>query len=66
MQATDDAVELIRRELVDTDRMCRYYGYLAGRLARLGKLLQAGSVAAPLATIATLLSGFPVWQRPLD
>ena len=61
MQASDDTVELIRQELAETDRMCRYYGYLAGRLARLGELLQIGSVAAPLVAIVALLSGFPRW-----
>ena len=61
MQATDDTVGLIWHELVDTDRMCRYYGYLAQRLAQLGELLQVGVAAAPLVTIATLLSGSPAW-----
>ena len=59
MQATDEPVELIRQELVETDRMCRYYGYLAQRLVRLGELLQFGLVAAPLAAIAALLSAPP-------
>ena len=59
MQATEDTAGLVWREMVDTDRMCRYHGYLALRPDRLGDLLQLGSVAGALAALASILSRAP-------
>ena len=61
MQATDETVRLVWDELVETDRMCRYYGYLSQRLDRLGDLLQIGSVSAASGAFVSLLSHFPDW-----
>lgn len=46
MKASDETVRQVWEDLVETDRMARYYGYLAQRLDRLGDLLQIGSVGA--------------------
>lgn len=61
MQASDDTVGLIWREMVDTDRMHRYYGYLAQRLDRLGDLLQIASIGAASGAVVSWLSHFPAW-----
>lgn len=61
VDTTDDIVGLIWEELVETDRMCRYYAYLAERLDRQGALLQIGSVAAASGAVVSLMSHFPGW-----
>lgn len=61
MNATDETVRLVWDEMVETDRMCRYYGYLSQRLDRLGDLLQIGSVSAASGTFISLMSHFPEW-----
>ena len=61
MKATDETVRLIWEELVEADRMCRYYGYLSQRLDRLGDLLQMGSVGAASGAFVSLMSHFPEW-----
>ena len=44
MKATYETVQLVWDELVETDRMYRFYGFLSQRLDRMGDLLQIGSV----------------------
>lgn len=61
MDTTTDTVGLIWEELVETERMCRYYGYLAERLGRQGALLQIGSVGAASGAFVSLMSHFPDW-----
>ena len=61
MKASDETAQLIWEGLLDTDGMCRYYGYMAGRLERLGALLQIGAVGFASGAFLTLLSHFPQW-----
>ncbi len=61
MQPTDDTVRMIWEEVVDSDRMCRYYGYLAQRLSRVSQVLAIGTVGATSGTVLALLSRFPEW-----
>ena len=61
MQATDETVRLIWEELVDSDRMCRYYGYLSHRLNRLSELLAIGTIGAASGAFFALLYRFPDW-----
>ena len=61
MKATDETVQLVWDELVETDRMCRYYGYLSQRLDRLGDRLQIGSVGAATCAFVALLAQFAEW-----
>lgn len=61
MQPTDDTVRLIWEEVVDSDRMCRYYGCLSQRLSRVSQLLAIGTVGAASGSVPTLLSQFPEW-----
>lgn len=61
MPPTDDTVRLIWEEVVDSDRMCRYYGYLSQRLSRVSQVLAIGTVGAASGAILTLLSRFPEW-----
>ena len=58
---TDDTVRLIWDELVDSDRMCRYYGYLAHRLKRLGELLQVAAVVLGVLTLSSIFYRLPGW-----
>ena len=58
---TDDTVRLIWEEVVDSDGMCRYYGYLSQRLSRVGQVLAIGTVGAASVSVLTLLSPFPEW-----
>lgn len=59
MLASDNSVALIWHEMVDTDRMCRYYGYLSRRLHRLGDMLRVGSIGAASGAVVSWLSRFP-------
>lgn len=61
MKATDETVKLVWEEMVETDRMCRYYGYLTERLNRLGELLAIGTVSFSLGAVLTALQKFPEW-----
>ena len=61
MKASDETAQLIWEGLLDTDGMRRYYGYLAGRLERLGDLLQIGAVGFASGAFLALLSHFPEW-----
>ena len=60
-KASDNTAQLIWEGLLDSDRMCRYYGYLAGRLERLADLLQIGAVGLASGAFLALLSHFPEW-----
>lgn len=46
-------------DLIETDRMCRSYRYLAQRLDRAGDLLQIGPLGAASGAFVFLLSQFP-------
>ena len=59
VKATDETVRLVWEELVETDRMCRYYGYLAHRLNRLGELLAIGTVSFSLGAVLAVLKQLP-------
>ena len=61
MKATDETVRLVWEELVETDRMGRYYGSLAQRLKRLDHLLLYGSVAGALIALTALVLRLPMW-----
>ncbi len=61
VKATDDTVRLIWEVVVESDRTCRYYGYLAVRLNRLGNLLLFAAVAASSNAVLSLLSNCPEW-----
>ena len=61
MTTSDKTAQLIWEGLLDTDRMYRYYGYLAGRLERIGSLLQIGTVGFASGAFLSLLSHFPEW-----
>ncbi len=61
MPPTDDTVRLIWDEVVDSDRMCRYYGYLSHRLNRVSEVLAVGTAGAASGSVLTLLSRFPDW-----
>ena len=58
---TDDTVRLIWNELVDSDRMCRYYGYLAHRLRRLDDLLVFATVVGAIIACASVVLRPPLW-----
>ena len=61
VKATDGTVRLIWEGVVESDRMCRYYGYLAVRLNRLGSLLLFAAVAASSSAVLSHLSHCPEW-----
>ena len=61
MKASDKTVQLIWEGLLDTDGMCRYYGYLAVRLERLSSLLQICAIGFGSGAFLTLMSHFPAW-----
>ena len=56
IEPSDETQRLVWDELVDSDRMCRYYGYLTLRFRKLDQLLQFIAVLAVLSG----LSGFPL------
>lgn len=60
-QPTDDTVRLIWNELVESDRMCRYYGYLAHRLKKLDELLRLTTVIAALTGCVAMIADLPIW-----
>ena len=61
MQPTDDTVRMIWEGVLGADRMCRYYGYLAARLSRLGDLLTIGTVSFSAGAVLTVLKQLPEW-----
>ena len=61
MKAADATVRLIWEDVLDIDRMRRYYGYLANRLGVVNDLLVMVSMAAALGGLAALLARFPEW-----
>lgn len=61
MQPTDDSVRMIWEGVLGADRMCRYYGYLADRLSRLGGLLAIGTVSFSAGAVLTVLNQLPDW-----
>ncbi len=61
MKATDETVRLVWEEMVEADRMGRYYGSLAQRLKRLDQLLLYGSVAGALIALTAVVLRLPMW-----
>ncbi|MDE0166386.1 MAG: hypothetical protein OXL36_14935 [Bryobacterales bacterium] len=59
IEPTDETRRLVWDELVDSDRMCRYYGYLTHRLRNLEQLLQFVAVFAAFAGLAGVLLQLP-------
>ena len=60
-QPTDDTVRLVWDGMVEADRMCRYYGYLAHRLKRLGELLRVSAVVLGALALTSFLYRLPDW-----
>lgn len=61
-QPTDDTVRLVWDGMVEADRMCRYYGYLAHRLKRLGELLRVTAIVlVALALSSSIFYRLPGW-----
>ena len=61
MKATDDTVRLIWEEVLESDRMCRYYGYLAVRMSLVSNALLVGVVAGSSGAAFSVLSQWPEW-----
>ena len=61
MKTTDKTVRLVWEGQVESDRMCRYYGYLANRLRRRGELLTISVVGMSSGAFVSLMSHFPEW-----
>lgn len=59
IEPTDETQQLVWDELVDCDRMCRYYGYLTHRLRNLEQLLQFVAVFAAFAGLAGVMLKLP-------
>ena len=55
IEPTDETRRLVWDELVDSDRMCRYYGYLTLRFRKLDQLLQFVAVFAAFAGLSGVL-----------
>lgn len=55
IEPSDETRRLVWDELVDSDRMCRYYGYLTLRFRKLDQLLQFVAVFAALAGLSGVL-----------
>ena len=62
MQPTDETVRLIWEGAIDADRMCRYYGYLSGRLTRLGEMVAIGTVGFSGGAVLAVLNHLPDWM----
>ena len=52
---------MIWEGLLDSDRMCRYYGYLAESLERTADWLQIYAIAAASGAVLAVLAHFPEW-----
>ena len=61
IEPSDETRRLVWDELVDSDRMCRYYGYLAHRLKWLNDLLRVSSIMLGVITITAFLCRLPGW-----
>lgn len=59
IEPSDETRRLVWDELVDSDRMCRYYGYLTLRFRKLDQLLQFVAVFASFAGLAGVLLQLP-------
>ena len=55
IEPSDETRRLVWDELVDSDRMCRYYGYLTLRFRQLDQLLQFVAVLAALSGLSGVL-----------
>ena len=53
-QPSDETIRLVWEGAVDADRLCRYYGYLAGRLKLLGDAAQIAAAGFSLVALAAL------------
>ncbi len=51
---SDDTIRLVWEGVIDADRMCRYYGYLAGRMKLLGDVAQAAPAGFSLLALVAL------------
>ena len=60
-QPTSDTVRLVWEGMVETDRLFRYYGYLAQRLKRLGELLQVAAVVLGVLALSSIFYRLPGW-----
>ncbi|MDE0373987.1 MAG: hypothetical protein OXI73_15790 [Rhodospirillales bacterium] len=60
-QPTDDTVRLVWEGMVESDRLSRYYGYLAHRLKRLGELLQVAAVVFGVLALCSIFYRLPGW-----
>jgi len=56
---SDETRRLVWDDLVDSDRMCRYYGYLTVRFRMLNQLLQLVAVFAAFSSIAGVFLRLP-------
>lgn len=61
MKATDETVRLVWEEMVEADRMGRYYGSLAQRLKRLDHLMFYGSVTGALIALMAVVLRLEMW-----
>ena len=59
IEPSDETRRLVWDELVDSDRMCRYYGYLTLRFRKLDQLLQFIAVFAAFAGLSGVLLRLP-------
>ena len=63
--ATDETVRYIWAGVLGSDRMCRYYGYLAHRLRRTGDLLAIGTISSAGGAVVSVLGHLPEWRSLL-
>ena len=61
MKATDETVRLVWEEMVEADRMGRYYGSLAQRLKRLDHLLLFVNGLGAMIAIMAIVLRLPMW-----
>ncbi|MDE0166775.1 MAG: hypothetical protein OXH92_21240 [Bryobacterales bacterium] len=61
IEPSGETRRLVWDNLIDSDRMCRYYGYLAHRLKRLNDLLQVSGIVLVVLTISSFLYRLPGW-----
>lgn len=57
----DDTVHLIRKAVIEAEKLSRYYGYLARRLTKTSELLSIAVVIASFAGIITMFNPLPKW-----
>ncbi len=63
--ATDESVRHVWAGVLGSDRMCRYYGYLAHRMKRIGDLLAIGTISGSAGAVVAVLSHLPEWTSLL-